>query len=122
MIVKLFLILSVVAVVAWLMRGRKEAHRLALTRIGGLLLTGCWVTAVINPDLVSWVANRVGVGRGTDLVLYILVVAFTFATASQYQRIRSLEDRLATLARAHALLSESVEDSSPEQIHVDSHG
>jgi hypothetical protein len=104
MIVKLFLIGSVLAIVVWLLRARPGAQRLAVTRLAGLLLALGWITAVLNPGLVSWVANRMGVGRGADLVLYVLVVVFTFSSIGQYQRIRVLDDRLAELARAQALL------------------
>ena len=44
-----------------------------------------------------------GVSRGTDLLLYLLVVAFMFTTLSSYIRFRELELRYARLARAVAL-------------------
>ena len=74
--------------------------------------------AVINPDLVTWVANLIGVGRGTDLVLYLLVVVFTVSTVGQYQRVRQLEDRLAELTRTQALLGRRIDDQiAPAEQH-----
>lgn len=110
MIVKLFLIGSLLAAAVWLIRARPGNGRLAITRLATVLFGTCWVVAVLAPDTVTWIANRVGVGRGTDLVLYLLVVAFTFATVGQYQRLRRLDDRLADLTRAHALLLHEIED------------
>ena len=49
----------------------------------------------------------VGVGRGTDLVLYALVVAFLSFTVTTYLRFRDLETNYTRLARRIAL--ESVE-------------
>lgn len=110
MIVKLFLIGSLLAVAVWLVRARPGSGRLAITRLATIVFGLSWIAAVLAPEAVTWVANRVGVGRGADLVLYLLVVAFTFATVGQYQRLRTLDDRLAELARAHALLLHEIED------------
>jgi hypothetical protein len=111
-IVKLLLIVSVLAILAWVIRSRPTTRRLALTRIGSITVAVCWVVAVINPDLVTWVANLIGVGRGTDLVLYLLVVVFTISSVAQYQRIRRLDDRIAELTRSQALLGRRVEEDS----------
>ncbi|MDN4172957.1 DUF2304 domain-containing protein [Nocardioides sp. SOB77] len=103
MIIKVFLIASVAMAGWWLLRS-SGGRQLAATRLGGLLFAASWVTAVMAPDLVSRVANLMGVGRGTDLVLYLLVVAFLFSSIAQRQRLRTVEERLATVARSQALL------------------
>ena len=106
MIIKIFLIASVLAVGIWLLRGRQHGSRLAITRIAAIVFGASWVLGVIAPDLVTRVANVVGVGRGTDLVLYVLVVAFLFTTAGQHQKTADLDQRLATLTRALTLLEQ----------------
>jgi hypothetical protein len=58
---------------------------------------------VIRPDDVTWVAGLLGVGRGADLVLYVLVVGFGFFAISTYLRFKELELKFARLARAIAL-------------------
>jgi hypothetical protein len=45
----------------------------------------------------------VGVGRGTDMVLYALVVAFLSFTVTTYLRFRDLETNYTRLARRIAL-------------------
>ena len=47
--------------------------------------------AVIRPEDVTWVAERLGVGRGTDLVLYLLVVGFGFFAVTTYLRFKQVE-------------------------------
>lgn len=111
MIIKIVLILAVLIATTWLLRGRHTGGRRALTRLAWLGLTACWVVAVLAPNLVTWVANRMGVGLGTNLVLYVLVVAFTFYTILNQRRIRELEDRIATLARSHALLESELQSN-----------
>jgi hypothetical protein len=109
MIIKFFLIGSLVAASVWLMRGQRRGTRLALTRLAGIGFAASGVTGVIAPEAVTWVANRMGVGRGTDLVLYLLVVAFMFTTLAHQMRMREMGERLARLTRAHALLEVEVE-------------
>ena len=58
---------------------------------------------MLFPDATTWVAQLVGVQRGTDLMLYGLIVAFVFVTISSYLRFREQELRFARLARAVAL-------------------
>jgi len=59
--------------------------------------------AVMRPDDLSAIAKLVGVGRGTDLVLYALVVAFMAGMFSFYQRFRVVDRRYTELARTVAL-------------------
>lgn len=109
MTIKIFLIASVIAASFWLLRGERRGGRLALTRLAGLAFAGSWIVGVLSPDAVTWVANLVGVGRGTDLVLYVLVVGFMFTTVVLQQRLRSVEERIAQLTRAQALLERDAE-------------
>ena len=59
--------------------------------------------AVLRPEDVSWVSNKVGVGRGTDLLLYLLIVTFVFIVIHFYLRFKDSERRLTDLARAVAI-------------------
>jgi len=85
------------------LRGKGTAGHLALRRLIALLILLLGVTAIAFPDLVTKLANLVGVGRGTDLVLYALVLAFLFSTVGLYQRMKRLEDRYVDLARSVAI-------------------
>jgi small membrane protein len=59
--------------------------------------------AVVRPNDVTWVANRLGVGRGADLVLYLLVAGFALATLNTYLRFRELDRRFTDLTRTLAI-------------------
>lgn len=109
MIVRLLLLAAIAVAVAWVVRSRPSGSRQAIARLGVLALAAAWTVAVIRPDLVTTVAHAVGVGRGTDLVLYVLVVAFTFATVGLYRKVRDLDERIAELTRAQALLEHELE-------------
>ena len=62
------------------------------------------VVAVLAPGLVTDAANLVGVGRGTDLVLYLLAVAFGFYVVNDYLRGQDSRQQLHRLARRIAVL------------------
>jgi hypothetical protein len=59
--------------------------------------------SVFFPGILTAVANALGIGRGTDLVLYGLIVCFLIYMASSFQRTRQLEERITKLARRIAL-------------------
>lgn len=104
MIIKTLLILSVLAVLVHVARGRATGRQLALRRLAGVAFSLAWIVAVIAPDLVTRLANLVGVGRGADLVLYVLAVAFLITTIGQRQHLLDVENNVARLTRELAIL------------------
>jgi len=81
------------------------ARRLAIRRLLLLLVALAGILAIAFPELLNVVANLVGVGRGTDLVLYVLVVVFIGNSISNSIRHRHLEREVTKLARNVALSS-----------------
>lgn len=104
MAIKLLLIASAIAALVYLVRAQNVSHRLLVTRIAGFSIAGAWVVAVLYPDLLTRIGNAIGVGRGTDLLLYVLVVVFTFTTVGWYQRLRQLDEQVTQLTRSLALV------------------
>ena len=90
------------------------ARRLAIRRILLLLTTLAAVVAIVFPELVNELANLVGVGRGTDLILYVLVVVFIGNSISNSIRHRQLEREVTKLARTLALAA-ALPPAEPEQ-------
>src|ERR1700680_2798356 len=74
------------------------ASRLAVL---GLLAAGALF--VINPDLTTRVAHSVGVGRGTDLLLYLFCLASITVFLKLYKKNRAMEEKLTEVARQVAL-------------------
>ena len=101
--IKFLLLLAGAALVAFFVANRRKARAKAGVKIGFVLFVVFMVYAVIRPDDLTWVANRLGVQRGTDLVLYALVMGFAFVTVSTWVRFREQELRYARLARTIAL-------------------
>ncbi|MBC3194400.1 DUF2304 domain-containing protein [Pseudonocardia sp. C8] len=61
------------------------------------------IYAVLRPDDVTVVARALGIGRGTDLIVYLLVVAFVFGMLNTYLRDREISQHLTNLARQIAV-------------------
>ena len=97
------LITSIVALLVYLLRSRRSAQSKAWVKVGYLVFVLAGVYAVLRPNDTTVVAHWVGVDRGTDLMLYALIIAFSFTTLSAYMRFKDLELRYARLARAVAI-------------------
>lgn len=101
--IKALLLIAGAVLVVFFLSNRRKARAKAGVKVGFVLFVIFMVYAVIRPDDLTWVANRLGVQRGTDLVLYALVMAFAFVTVSTYVRFREQELRYSRLARTIAL-------------------
>jgi len=108
--IKILLIIAVVAVTVALTRATGDARHQALRRILLAAFVLAAAVAVVWPPLLTRLANLVGVGRGSDLLLYALVIAFLSYISTSFRRLRRLSDDLTTLARQVTLLRAQVED------------
>ena len=79
------------------------ARSQAVRRLGLLLFAAFAVFSILVPDVWNRIARFVGVGRGTDMVLYALVIAFLSFVVTTYLRFRDFEVRYTRLARRLAL-------------------
>ena len=103
MTIKLILITALVLAGLFAYRAGRGARSLAARRVGFLLAMALCIAAVLAPSLISRVAVAVGVGRGTDLVLYVFVMASLFIWIGLYRRLHDMEERFVDLARQIAL-------------------
>lgn len=101
--IQILLIASIISLLVYLLRSRRRAQSRAWVKVGYVVFVLAGVYAVLRPNDTTVVAHWVGVDRGTDLMLYALIIAFVFTTLSAYMRFKDLELRYARLARAIAL-------------------
>lgn len=101
--IQLVLILGSVSLALMFIRNWDQAKTRAWKRIAFSVFVVVNVYAVLRPTDVTWVAHQLGVGRGTDLVLYVMVLAMGFLTLNTFLRFRSLEKKITDLARTVAL-------------------
>jgi small membrane protein len=102
-LIQVILIAAVVVVTVMLTRSTANARHQAIRR---LLLAGFVVAAVlaiIFPGVLSALARLVGVGRGSDLLLYALVIAFVSYIATSHRRSNQLTRKITLLTRELSL-------------------
>jgi small membrane protein len=103
MIVQIILILAAVGALVYFVRRAHNVGMRASKRIAFFAFILLNICAVLRPGDTTWIAQQIGVGRGTDLLLYLLVVAFVFGMTNTYLRQREISNHLTDLARAIAL-------------------
>jgi hypothetical protein len=96
-------VLLVAAAILWLTSFLARVRTQGLARVAAVVAALGGIVMVVFPDLSSRLAHLVGVTRGVDLVIYLLLVAFGFIWLQQASRLRELESRLAELVRQQAL-------------------
>ena len=101
--IQIVLILAVLTVLLVFVRSSHAPYVQASKRVGLVLFAVANIYAVMRPNDLSVIAHFLGVGRGTDLVLYALVVAFMAGMFSMYQRFRVVDRRYTELARTIAI-------------------
>ncbi|MEU9807056.1 DUF2304 domain-containing protein [Mycobacterium sp. NPDC050853] len=97
------LIVAVLLLLVYLLRSRSTAQAKAWVKLGFVVFVMAGIYAILRPNDTTTLAHWLGLGRGTDLMLYALIIAFAFTTLSTYLRFKDLELRYSRLARAVAL-------------------
>ncbi|MFC3299805.1 DUF2304 domain-containing protein [Arthrobacter agilis] len=100
---QIVLVLVVLGVSLVLIRGGSNAKHMAIRRIMVLLFAVAAVLSIFFPTVLSRLAGVVGVGRGTDLMLYAFIVSFLVYMSTTHQRFHSMEMTLTKLSRRIAL-------------------
>jgi len=97
------LLLVVAAALLAFIRNWHAVEVRAIKRLAFLAFIAMVIVAVLKPGWVSALAHHMGVGRGTDLVLYLLAAAFVFVSVNTYFRFKTQENRFTELARSIAI-------------------
>jgi hypothetical protein len=111
-VIQVLLIVGTLAVAWRLLLGSGQRTQ-AVRRLGLLALAAFAVYSIVDPS-GTWtrVARWLGIGRGADLILYGLVVAFLGFVVTTYKRFRDMETSYTRLARRIAL-----DESEPAAVH-----
>lgn len=114
-LIKALLILSLIIITFVLVRPTRSASSLAIRRIGMLIILGGAVFAILFPGVFNSFARTIGVSNGTNLLVYLLVIALFAQMASSYRRDAQLNEKLTTLAREVALARRESEQTEEDR-------
>lgn len=100
MVIRILLIAALALTVLYAVRNRKASP---LVSMAALLFGLIGIFCVIMPDVTTFVANLLGVGRGTDLLLYCFIISSVLMIFNLHLRLLRLQDMLTAMARDLAL-------------------
>lgn len=103
MLIKALLLLAIAVIVVLAVRAPTGARHLALRRMSISAFAVLAVLSVLFPDAWNAAARAVGVGRGTDLLLYGLIIVVLLYMVTTYRRFRAMETSITLLARRIAV-------------------
>ncbi|HEX4452151.1 MAG TPA: DUF2304 domain-containing protein [Kofleriaceae bacterium] len=110
MIIRVLLLIGLAAI-GWFVFLRRNRLPLHIVTVFALLAVAA--VAVVSPDLTQRAAELVGVGRGTDLVLYLSVVSMSFILIHYYSKFVELQRKLTDMTREVAILRAELERVAP---------
>ena len=109
MIIQVLLLVAIVAVVVLLGRSSRNVKHMAFRRLFLLAFAAASVLAILFPHVLTRIAQWFGVGRGADLLLYALVIAFVGSLAMQSRRATELGRMITLNTRQLAILQAEAE-------------
>ncbi len=104
LLIKAILITALTLVALAIVWPGKGARGQAIRHLAWLLGLGVGVLAVIFPNTTGTVASWLGIGRGTDLLLYMAIIFFMGYAVTTSVHSRASDRTLTQLARKLALL------------------
>jgi hypothetical protein len=107
--IKTILVVVILLIMVWFLSNRTTHQVRAWQKLGLLLITVLGVFVVIFPDTSNTIAHKVGVGRGADLLLYLLTIAFIMTGLNLYLKGKEEERRIVILARKIALMEAEIQ-------------
>ena len=101
----IFQVLLVVALCILAVYAYFQRRNAPLIAVSVFVLTLCGLVLAVAPDIANDLAHFVGIGRGTDLIVYCFILISLAAIFNVHLRFRLNEQHLTELVRAFALLT-----------------
>jgi hypothetical protein len=103
-VAQIILVIVIMTIVLFTLFGRQTSSKHAWKKLFVLLLAALMIFAIVSPRAINDLAHLVGVGRGADLLLYFVTVAFVWFVLNDYLHQQREKDTLYRLARKVALI------------------
>lgn len=75
------------------------------------------IVVAVHPDTTSWVAMKLGVGRGVDIAMYLSILILFYLLFRSFTKLEDLDRQLTRVVRANALreMEEDLAEQSPRK-------
>lgn len=98
----LIILFAIFAVV----RTLSQLRRQKTSRVAAAGWSLFWIAAIVvvlRPETTQWLATRLGVGRGADVVIYFSLAALFFLVFRLFVKLEEVEREISRLVRSIAL-------------------
>jgi len=104
------LLIALFAIALLILRAKPTAKGQAIRRL--VLVVGVLggIVLVLVPNLLFGTATLLGIKEGSDLLLYLFIVAMMFYVVHQYRRLMWFDKMTTDLAREIALLRRELDE------------
>lgn len=114
-IVQAIVIVVALGIVMAALVGRQTHAARAWKKLALCVLALAMVVAVLFPEITNIIARAVGVGRGADLLLYLLVLAFIGYAVNNYLHQQRERETIHRLARKLALYEAQIQSGKSKK-------
>jgi len=104
MLSQILLLSALLLISYYLLKAKPSVRSQAIRRLVLILAIVSGIGLVIVPDLLFKAAPLIGIAEGTDLLLYLFLIAMLFYIVHQYRRMLWSDKVSTDLARELALL------------------
>ncbi|NHF63901.1 DUF2304 domain-containing protein [Microcella pacifica] len=111
---QIILVLALLGIAVYLLRSTPSPRHLAIRRLVMLVGILVGIVVIIWPDLLTVLAQLVGIGRGADLLFYVAIIIGLLYTVNEYKRSVRLARLNTRLAREITLTEARLNDRISE--------
>jgi hypothetical protein len=104
MLSQILLLSALLLISYYLLKAKPSVRSQAIRRLVLIVAILAGIVLVLVPDLLFNTASMLGIAQGTDLLLYLFLVAMLFYIVHQYRRMIWFDKVSTDLAREIALL------------------
>ncbi len=121
MIIRIVLVACIGLLLVWVLNQTGSIAGQAKNKLLAIILFGAAILAVLFPDVTNIAANAVGVGRGADLLLYSLTVAFLASIFLYNLARRKDQQKITQLSRKLAIIEANQEERNRQAVQAKKH-
>ncbi len=86
-------------------KSRKLYLTRVFTRLGFMAISLGFIFIIFSPNSVIQIANLLGVGRGTDLIVYLMAMCFFLLCVIIFIKVKEIENKIVKIVREISLLN-----------------